>query len=179
MNDKKQDIIYKIFRLLRENVIKILMAIRENEKIKWKELQEITKLSTATFNRALSALKEMHFIKKERNFYKLTWTGKLVTDGLLLLGWRMAEEMEEVEDFVAEELLAKDIVMAVIVLLFVSIKRRGKLNIEIFEKEMEKEMEILKDILKEYEKDGYIEIKDGWVYAKKKMDEFDISKIFP
>ncbi len=179
MNEEKQDIIYKIFRMFRENAIKILMTIRENEQIRWKDLQEITKLPTATFNRALSALQEIHFIKKEGNFYKLTWTGKLVSDGLILLGWRMAEEMEEVEDFVAEELLAKDMVMAIIVLLFVSIKRRGKLNITAFEREMKKEMKILKDILREYEKDGYIEIKDGWVYAKEKMDEFDISKIFP
>ena len=63
--DKKQDVVYKIFRLLRENAIKILMAIRENEKIRWKDLQDITELPTATFNRALAALKEIHFIKKD------------------------------------------------------------------------------------------------------------------
>lgn len=174
----KQDVIYKIFRLLKENAIKIMMAIRKEEKIRWKELQEITKLPTATFNRALSALQEMHFIKKENNFYELTWTGKLVVDGLILIDWHMAEEMEEVEDFVAEELLARDIVMALIFLLFVSLKIRKKLNIDVFEDEMNKEMKVIKKVLKGYEKDGYIEMKNGWIFAKKKFDTFDISKIF-
>ena len=178
MDEKRQNVIYKIFRLLKENAIKILMAIREKERIRWKDLQEITKLPTATFNRALSALQEIHFIKKEENYYMLTWTGKLVADALLLLGWRMAEEGEEIEDFVAEELLAKDIVMAIIFLVFVSLKRRGKLNIKSFEKEIKNELKIMKEILKEYEKDGYIEIKDGWIYAKEKLNEIDISKIF-
>ncbi len=176
--DKKQDVVYKIFRLLRENAIKILMAIRENEKIRWKDLQDITALPTATFNRALAALQEIHFIKKEGNFYMLTWTGKLVADGLLLLGWRMTEEMEEIEDIVAEKLLAKDIVMAIIFLLFVSLKKRGKLNISEFEKELQKEMSIVKEIFRDYEKEGYIEIKDGWIFAKDKINEVDLSKIF-
>ncbi|MCD6448640.1 MAG: hypothetical protein J7L58_06350 [Thermoplasmata archaeon] len=177
-DDKKQDVVYKIFRLLRENAIKILMTIREKEKIRWKDLQEITKLPTATFNRALAALQEIHFIKKENNYYMLTWTGKLVSDGLILLGWRLGEQMEEVEDVVAEELLAKDITMAIIFLLFVSLKKRGKLNMETFEKELKKEMKIIKDIFEEYEKEGYVEIKNGWIYATKKMEEMDLSKIF-
>lgn len=178
MKETEQDVIYKIFRLLKENALKILMTIREKEKIRWKDLQEITGIPTATFNRALSALQEIRFIKKEENFYKLTWTGKLVSDGLLLLGWRIAEEVEPVEDIIAEELLAKDIVMAIIFLLFVSLKRRGKLNIDKFEKELKNEIKIVKKIFREYEKDGYIEIKNGWVYTTDKINELDISKIF-
>ena len=108
----------------------------------------------------------------------LTWTGKLVADGLLLLGWLMTEEMEEIEDIVAEKLLAKDIVMAIIFLLFVSLKKRGKLNISEFEKELQKEMSIVKEIFQDYEKEGYIEIKDGWIFAKDKINEVDLSKIF-
>ena len=178
MTDETKDVVYQILRLLRENAIKILMAVRENKKIRWKELQEITKMPTATFNRALAALQEIHFIKKEDNLYRLTWTGKLVSDALLLIGWRLAEAGERVKDFVAEELLAKDISMAIVILLFISVKRRGKLNIEAFEKSMENEMKVAKDIFKEYEKDGYIEIKDGWIISKEKMNKLDISKIF-
>ncbi len=178
MTDETKDVVYQILRLLRENAIKILMAVRENKKIRWKELQEITKMPTATFNRALAALQEIHFIKKEDNLYQLTWTGKLVSDALLLIGWRLAEAGERVKDFVAEELLAKDISMAIVILLFISVKRRGKLNIEAFEKSMENEMKVAKDIFKEYEKDGYIEIKDGWIISKEKMNKLDISKIF-
>lgn len=178
MTDETKDVVYQILRLLRENAIKILMAVRENKKIRWKELQEITKMPTATFNRALAALQEIHFIKKEDNLYQLTWTGKLVSDALLVVGWRLAEAGERVKDFVAEELLAKDISMAIVILLFISVKRRGKLNIEAFEKSMENEMKVAKDIFKEYEKDGYIEIKDGWIISKEKMNKLDISKIF-
>lgn len=36
----------------------------------------------------------------------------------------------------------------------------------------------MKNLLKEYEREGYVEIKDGWVYAKDKMKEFDIKDIF-
>jgi len=178
MKENKQDVVYKIFRLLRENAIKIIMTIREKERIRWKELQEITKLPTATFNRALSALQEINFIKKDGYFYTLTWTGKLATDGLLLLGYHMAEEMEEVEDIVAEELLAKDITMAIAFLLFVSLKKRGKLNIEKFEKEMKKEMKVIRDIFEGYEKEGYIEIKEGQIFAKDKIKEMDITNLF-
>ncbi|MBC7081754.1 MAG: winged helix-turn-helix transcriptional regulator [Thermoplasmatales archaeon] len=175
---KKNDTVYKIFKLFKENVIKILIVLREKEKIRWKELQEETKISTATFNRALSALREVHFIKKENGYYKLTWTGKLVTDGLILLGLHISEEMEEVEDEFAEKLLAKDIIMATIMLVLVSIKKRGRIKIDKFEEEMKKEMKIMRNLLKEYEKEGYVEIKNGWVFAKDKMKEFDIKDIF-
>ncbi len=177
--EEKKDVVYKIFKSLRENALKILMAIREKEKLRWKDLQEITKLPTATFNRALATLQEIHFIKKEGNFYILTWTGKLATDGLMLLGWRMGEEMEEIEDEEAEELLAKDITMAIIFLLLVSLKRRGKLNIETFKKEIRKELRVIDRIMKDYEKEGYIRIEEGWIYPGEKIEEMDISKLFP
>jgi DNA-binding IclR family transcriptional regulator len=44
------------------------MVLREKEKIRWKELQKETDMPTATFNRALAALQEMHFISKEKNY---------------------------------------------------------------------------------------------------------------
>ncbi len=174
---KKNDTVYKIFKLFKENVIKILIVLREKEEIRWKELQEETKISTATFNRALSALKEVNFIKKDNGYYKLTWTGKLVTDGLILLGLHIGEEMEEVEDEFAEKLLAKDIIMATIVLVLVSIKKRGKIKIDRFEEEMKKEMEVMRNLLKEYEREGYVETKNGWIFAKDKMKEFNIKDI--
>ncbi len=176
---EKKDVVYKIFKSLRENALRILMTIREKERIRWKDLQEITGLPTATFNRALSTLQEINFIKKEGNFYTLTWTGKLATDGVMLLGLRMGEEMEEIEDIVAEELLAKDIAMAIIFLLFVSMKRRGKLNIKVFKEEMKEEMKVIDKILKDYEKEGYIMTEGEWIYPGEKIDEMDISKLFP
>ncbi len=175
--EETKDVVYRILRLLKENVIKILMTIRENDGIRWKNLQIKTSLPTATFNRALSALQEINFIKKDEEGYHLTWTGKLVTDGLIMLGWRMAEH-SDVVDKNAEELLAKDVAMAIIVLVFISIKRRGRLNFDLFEKELLKEMSVAREIFKEYEEDGYIEFNNGEIIAKDKMKLFDISSVF-
>lgn len=175
--EETKDVVYRILRLLKENAIKILMSIREKERIRWKELQDVTKLPTATFNRALVALQEIHFIKKEEGQYMLTWTGKLVSDALLMLGWRLGEEeTEEIED--AEKLLAKDIAMAIVVLLIISLRRRGKLDLNEFENELMNEMKVARKILEGYEKDGYVEIKDGVIFAKDKLRELDITGIF-
>lgn len=175
---QQQDVVFKIFKLLREKGIKILMTIRFEEKIRWKELQATTKLTTATFNRALTALQEVNFIKKEGSYYMLTWTGKLVTDGLALFGYRMSEDIEDVDDTIAEGLLAKDMVMIMIFLLFVSLKKRGKMNLQIFEKELLWELNIMHNIFSEYEKEGYLAIDGDMVYAKEKIKDIDISSLF-
>jgi len=178
MKDDRQDVVYKIFRLLRENVIKILMVLREKEKIRWKELQKETDMATATFNRALAALQEMHFIHKEGSYYELTWVGRLVIDGFLLLGWRISDEPDNLEDVVAEKVLARDIIMAVIMIIFVSLRVRGKLNIKELEKEIDRERGGIEKIIEEYEKDGYLEIKDGVIIATEKMQELTPEEFF-
>jgi len=176
MNEDRQDVVYKIFRLLRENVVKILMVLRDKEKIRWKELQKETGMSTATFNRALAALQEMHFISKEKGYYELTWVGRLVIDGFLLLGWRISGETDQLEDLVAEKVLARDIIMAVIIIIFVSLRVRGKLNIRELEKEIDEERGIISKILEEYEAEGYIKIKDGVITAAEKIHELTPEK---
>jgi len=178
MKNGSQDVVYKIFRLLRENVVKILMVLREKEKIRWKELQKETDMATATFNRALAALQEMHFIHKEGSYYELTWVGRLVIDGFLLLGWRISDEPDNLEDVVAEKVLARDIIMAVIMIIFVSLRVRGRLNIKELEKEIDKERGIIEKIIEEYEKDGYLEIKDGMIVATEKMQELTPEEFF-
>ena len=178
MKNGSQDVVYKIFRLLRENVVKILMVLREKEKIRWKELQKETDMATATFNRALAALQEMHFIHKEGSYYELTWVGRLVIDGFLLLGWRISDEPDNLEDVVAEKVLARDIIMAVIMIIFVSLSVRGRLNIKELEKEIDKERDIIEKIIEEYEKDGYLEIKDGMIVATEKMQELTPEEFF-
>jgi len=178
MKNGSQAVVYKIFRLLRENVVKILMVLREKEKIRWKELQKETDMATATFNRALAALQEMHFIHKEGSYYELTWVGRLVIDGFLLLGWRISDEPDNLEDVVAEKVLARDIIMAVIMIIFVSLRVRGRLNIKELEKEIDKERGIIEKIIEEYEKDGYLEIKDGMIVATEKMQELTPEEFF-
>lgn len=179
-NTDKKDAVYKIIKLLRKNVIKILVVLREQENIRWKELQEETKMSTATFNRALSALQEMHFIKKEEQQYEITWAGRLVVDGLMLLGLRTAElpgwkedipESEKLEDVIAEKVLAKDIAILVLLIIFMSLRFRGRLNIDELQKELNTEKTVIKEIIEDYEKEGYLEKKDGVLIATDKFEE--------
>jgi len=171
MKNDGQDVVYRIFKLFRKNIVKILMVLREKEKIRWKELQKETDMPTATFNRALAALQEMHFISKENSYYELTWVGRLVIDGFLLLGWRISDEPDQIEDVVAEKVLARDIVMAVIMIIFVSLRVRGRLNIKELEKQIDNEKDVIAKILEDYEKEGYIEIKDGVIFATEKINE--------
>ncbi|MEA2054757.1 MAG: hypothetical protein U9O96_06595 [Candidatus Thermoplasmatota archaeon] len=178
-DEGKQDVVYKIFRLLRENVVKILMVLREKEKIRWKELQKETDMPTATFNRSLAALQEMHFISKEKNYYGLTWAGRLVIDGFLLLGWRISDKTDQIEDVAAEKVLAKDIVMAIIMIIFVSLRVRGRLNIKELERELENERNVIIKIIEEYEKDGYVTIENGMIVATEKINELTPEKFFP
>lgn len=178
MKERKQDVVYKIFRLLRENVIKILMVLREKEKIRWKELQEETSIATATFNRALAALQEMHFVSKEEGHYTLTWAGRLVVDGLLLLGWRMADKPEVLEDLIAEKVLAKDIAMVVIMIIFVSLRIRGRLDIKELEREIDNERDVIVKIIKEYEKEGYLTVENGVLIATEKLNEIAPEEFF-
>jgi len=176
MSEDRQDVVYKIFRLLRENVVKILMVLRDKDKIRWKELQKETGMSTATFNRALAALQEMHFISKEKGYYELTWVGRLVIDGFLLLGWRISDRTDHLEDLVAEKVLARDIIMAVIMIIFVSLRVRGRLNIKELEKNIDGEREVIFKILGEYEAEGYIRIEDGMITATEKIHELTPEK---
>ncbi len=171
MNEDRQDVVYKIFRLLKGNVVKILMVLREKEKIRWKELQKETGMSTATFNRALAALQEIHFISKEKSYYELTWVGRLVIDGFLLLGWRISDESDQLEDLVAEKVLARDIIMAIIMIIFISLRVRGRLNIKELEKEVDKEREVITRIIEEYETEGYLTIENGMITATEKIHE--------
>jgi len=53
------------------------------------------------------------------------------------------------------------------------------LNIETFKKEIRKELRVIDRIMKDYEKEGYIRIEEGWIYPGEKIEEMDISKLFP
>lgn len=176
--DEQHNVVYDIFKLFRKNAIIILMTIRTHKKIRWTDMKKITKLSTPTFNRALNALTEVNFIKKEKQFYMLTWTGKLVTDGLVLFGVRLSEEIDDIEDSIAEKLLAKDIVMVILFLLFVSLKKRGKLNLIEFKKEINDELKIIDDIITSYENEGFLKRKDGWIYPTDKIKKLDYISLF-
>ncbi len=178
MNDESQDAVYKMFRLLRENVIVILTVLREQEDIRWKELQDETDIPTATFNRALSALQEMHFIEKPEGRYRLTWAGRLLIDGFFLLGWRMADTPESVEDYIGEKVLAKDIVMVVLMIVLVSLRLRGRVNLAELEHEIMGEREVITRILSEYEREGYLVREDGVIRATDKLDDLAPQELF-
>ncbi|MDD3493674.1 MAG: winged helix-turn-helix domain-containing protein [Candidatus Thermoplasmatota archaeon] len=176
--EHSQDVVYKIFRLLRENVIKILTVLREEERIRWKELQEKTGISTATFNRSLAALQEVHFITKEKGHYRLTWAGRLLIDGFLLLGWRMADKPEDIEDVIAERVLAKDIVMVVIMIIFVSLRLRGRLDLQTLEGEIDRERSVIARLLQDFEDEGYLRRENGLLVATDKFSRLTPEEFF-
>ena len=173
--------IYRILRLLRANVLKILIQLRESKTLKWKEIQERTKLPTATLNRSLSALQEIHFISKEDEGWALTWAGKLAIDGLFLLGLKMSKypKNETMEDIIAEHVLAQNIVLAVLVIIFASIKIRGKIDLGELEKGIEEEKEVIYQIVKEYEKEGYFVVSGKKITSTEKFKEMNLDHIFP
>lgn len=179
MKKDEKSVVYKILRLLRGNVIKILVTLSEEEKLKWKEIQEITKLPTATLNRSLSALQEIHFIEKENKHYRLSWAGKLAIEGLILLGLKVEEypSKEKIEDFVAEKILAQNIVLAMLVILLASIRLRGNLNLEEFEKDLENEKEVIYKVIKDYEKDGYLKIDGKKIIATEKFKKIKLQDL--
>lgn len=175
----KESTIYKLVKLLKENVLRILIVLREEEKLRWKEIQEKTDLPVATLNRSLSTLRELHFITKERDWYRLTWTGKLVLDGLFLLGLRIGEfpKKDEIEDLVAERLLARDVVLAILVILLASIKIRGKLNLKEFEEALKEEQKIIRKIISDFEVEGLLEFDGETITATEKFKEMGLTEI--
>jgi len=183
MEDEETSVIYKILRLLRGNVIKILIALSQDQNLKWKEIQENTELPTATLNRSLTALQEIRFIEKNDEGYNLTWAGKLAIEGLVLLGLNLGDYPKDANlgDFVAEKTLAQDVVLATLVIILASIRVRGNLDLEQFENDLEKERKVIYKILEDYEKDGYLKIDGKKITATKKfgnlgLDDF-ISEI--
>jgi hypothetical protein len=174
--EEETSVIYKILRLLRGNVIKILIALSQDDNLKWKEIQENTKLPTATLNRSLSALQEIKFIEKKDEGYDLTWAGKLAIEGLILLGLNMGEYPKEtqIENFVAEKVLAQNVVLAILIIILASIRVRGNLDLDEFEKDLEKERKVIYRILEDYEKDGYLKIDGKKISATKKFDKLGL-----
>ena len=175
---EKPSVIYKILRLLRKNVIKILITLNEEDHLKWKDIQDQTGLPTATLNRSLLALQEINFISKEKEGYRLTTMGKLAVDGLFLLGLKIGEFPKEsmIEDIVAEKMLAQDIIMALTLIILASIKVRGHLDIGELEKRIMDEKKVIKRLLKDYEEDGFIKIDGDEVISTEKFQKMGLDE---
>lgn len=176
MKSEETSVIYKILKLLRKNVIKILLALNEEENLKWKSIQEKTELPTATLNRSLLALQDIHFIEKKDEGYRLSWAGKLAIDALILLGLKIGEFPKDtkIDDIIAEKILAQNVVLAILIIILASIKIRGHLDLNQFEKDLEKERKIIFKILEDYEKEGYIKLDGKQVYSTKKFEKLGL-----
>ena len=71
----------------------------------------------------------------------------------------MGEELEHVEDVTAERVLACDIIMVIIMIVFVGLHMRGQLDNLIPEKEIKKGRDIVCQIIRDFEKkDIYVDI---------------------
>jgi len=177
--EEETSVIYKILKLLRTNVIKILICLNQEETLKWKEIQDTTELPTATLNRSLAALQEIHFIEKNEEGYRLSWAGKLAIDGLILLGLKIGEigeysKDETLKDLVAEKILAQNTVLVMLVIILASLRLRGHLDLDEFEKDLEKEKKVIFKILEDYKKDGYLKIDGKKITATKKFEKLGL-----
>jgi len=176
MKDEETSVIYKILKLLRKNVIKILLSLQEEKNLKWKSIQEKTGLPTATLNRSLTALQEINFIEKQEEGYRLSWAGKLAIDGLILLGLKIGEFPRDtkIDDIIAEKILAQNVVLVILIIILASIKVRGHLDLNQFERDLEEERKIIFKILEDYEKEGYVKLDGGQVYSTKKFEKIGL-----
>jgi hypothetical protein len=61
----------------------------------WERAYSLEKIATKDrdinnhLQSVLAALQEVHFIVWVKDYYHLTWAGRLLIDGLILLGWCM------------------------------------------------------------------------------------------
>ncbi|HEC86537.1 MAG TPA: hypothetical protein ENI49_01510 [Thermoplasmatales archaeon] len=172
--------VIKILNALKINSIKILLALSREGQLKWKEMQENTKLPTATLNRSLSSLQNTNLISKENNEYRLTWIGKLILDRLFLFGLKMNNypDNAKIESICSEDSLAQDIVVEFLLTILIAIKLRGQLNLDEIEKKVKEKKDIIYHVLEEYSKEGYLEIKNGTIHATKKFEGMELEEIF-
>lgn len=177
--ENRNEFICKFANLFKESVIKILVLLRENDGLRWKDIQDRTDLPVATLNRSLSILRELRFLRREENVYKLTWTGKLFLDILLLIGLRMDKfssdkKLMEVFD---EESLASNVALFALMIVFAGLKLRKSLNIKEFENVLEGEKDVIYKVLEDFEREGLVEFDGEIIEATEKFQKMKLEDI--
>ena len=127
-------------------------------------------------NRILCVNLEIY--RRHKGYYRLTWAGRLLIDGFILLGWRMADKPEHIEDVIAERVLARDIIMVVIMIVFVSLRMRGRLDIRTLEEEIEKERDVVYRIIQDFKDEGYLHLENGVLTATDKFENLTPEEFF-
>lgn len=177
MAGEKEKISLKVTKLFKHGAIKVLDIIGKEGKLRWKEIQEKTKLPVATLNRSLSLLKEMHLITKEGDQYRLTWVGDLALDILTLFGFVDIPSDKKGEQMFTEESVARDVVLSSLIMLFATLKARGKFNLREFEKAIDEGKEIIYKVVNNLEEGGFVSTDGKTITATddlKNMDLIDI-----
>ena len=167
----------KVTKLFKEGTIKVLDAIGRGGKLRWKEIQDMTKLPVATLNRSLSLLKEMHFITKEEEQYRLTWVGDLLLDILATFGIVESSPSKEAEDSSTEKSIARDMVLSSLIMLFATLKNRGSFDLREFEIAMEEQKGTIHKVIENFEEGGLVSREGDKIIATdllKNMDLIDI-----
>jgi len=84
---------------------------------------------------------------------------------------------EKIEDIVAERLLARDVVLAILIILFASLKIRGRLDIKEFEDALDEERKVIYKIIGDFEKEGLLKFDGKVVEATDKLKEMGLVDI--
>jgi len=174
VGEEREDTIGEFVKILKRNALRILTALGE-EDLKWKDLQNKTKIPVATLNRSLSRLRDFHLVSKEGDLYRLTWAGKLILDGLILLdpslkGSRYSEEIDE-------GTLARDVVLIALIMLLAGLKRMGRIDIEEFEESLDKERKIIREIIRGFKEEGLLTINGNIVESTERFKELSLKEI--
>ena len=177
---KEKCMAIKILNALKINSIKILLALSREGQLKWKEIQENTKLPTATLNRSLSSLQNTNLISKESGEYKLTWVGDLILNRLLLFGLDMNgfPGDKKLKEICSEDSLAQNIILELLITVLATLKLQGEVDIEKLERVLKGKMSIIYAVLEGYEREGYLQVKGGKAYTTKKFDSMNLEQIF-
>jgi len=166
----------KVTKLFKEGTIKILDAVGKGGKLRWKEIQNMTKLPVATLNRSLSLLREMHLVTKEEEQYRLTWVGDLLLDILATFGIVESSPSKE-EDSSTEKCVARDVALSSLIMLFATLKDRGCFDLKEFKMAMEEQMETIHKVIENFEEGGLVSRDGDKIIATgllKNMDLIDI-----
>lgn len=84
---------------------------------------------------------------------------------------------DKIEDIVAERLLARDVVLAILIVLFASLKIRGKLNIKEFKDTLDDELNVIYKIIEDFEREGLLKFDGETIETTGKFKEMGLTEI--
>lgn len=178
--EEKRDISLERFtKLFKENTLKILAVLKDEERLKWKDIQDKTRLPVATLNRSLAILRDLYIIMKDDEMYRLTWIGELILDGMNLFGLKLGESAQGVneDEAITERSIARDVALISLIMLLAGLRKRGRLDIKEFEGALDREKKIFYKIIGGFQEEGLVKFDGRIVEATDQLREMKLMDI--